>query len=1755
MLRRMSRLGLGVALALATFGCAQEREPISRVQPNALKKSFFVGDNLQSVGDDPTFYYRGSVVDTGYGAGQDGLFTSTYAQPISRIRWQINENMIVARLAYERVENTDGKGTISYVIDGRGEVVKDANGNPVPTVNDESGQVVAAFNIQSHFDIRRSYNPVTGEEQNVVEENSSDRPWYEREFMRVDWSRNMVTNAYDFDTLSMMGVFGGVQYEPMSYYVNDPTSPDAPVFGDGYFDLTQKVFATPQMVNFAPELAALFGVSSFPACMLDADIGGGSGPTTNCNPQELKLRLSFRRVDDHKEDYEAQDWDGVRFQAFGAFTLNNDGRLGYARPYGVVDSKTHRFIERYNIWNKSHYYSNEADPNSFVACGTADTTDLNLDTSNNIQVVKELNADTDNNGTADVCQAVADATGVSGSKCDPYAKKCTLPFRKRSEKPVVWYHLDGTLDPSQSTQEKGAIFDSSAGGGADGLFQPTDWATQEWDVAMRSAVMTSRLVECRAAGDADCDSTYPIWHGQMDDQEDAIRLAREVNFCRRGVNQRIHAAGGKVTFADLQNQCNAVADDKAGQWGISDVGVIEMAKQPNAVILCHSPVIDSDYQECFDHFSDIGITERGGMFARLGDLRFNVVNTINTPQTPSAWGIMVDAKDPLDGHNVSSSINIWNHVTDIASQSAVDMIRYINGELTTAEITEGKFIKDWVLANEGTAGGSKSAPALTKDEVIDRIAGAASSMGKPVDRALIAKEYEAHLGGEKLTGQIGSIAAAAKQKLDKVRATPTLTNSSNAASIQAKMDMARGTDFEAQLTNGAMLESIGIDTSKGGLPDQATSQLASPLRGNNPAVISRIKQMRNLAMAQQGGCIIEAAPEFSGIIGLADIMKQKFPIQEDEDGGAKARRVEAMRRYIARRYQYGVLIHEMGHSFGERHNFVSSYDALNFRPQYWQLRTKNGTVTTACTKEQTTQEGAANCVGPRYFDPLTQEETDGLQWMWQQSSVMDYPGDITLDTLGLGGYDFAAARMFYGETTSVYAGQNIKGNNLNAGWVVDTDGDGATDTQETDVYKTDPNDPKSRPTPKQVAQLPASAKQAKASVEDITQRMDQFGGILGLQTGSEHYSQHQKNYNLIQADTCVEVDPQAYIPADWNGDIDGAFHNTLDARVVAVDGSYKRCRQQPVDYATWNSLRPVSSVTDSQSVTGDNPPAVDPSNRIRVPYPFASDNWADTGNVSVYRHDQGADPYEQYMFWTGSQENRFIFDHYRRNRKTFAIRPTMGRDWERYSEKMMNSVKGLGLYRNLFNTDSASYVWPGFLARQAPDNILAASLAMDHFSRQLTRPQDGDHYVYDVSKMWTNADAEEPILRSAEDGFIIRPDSLAEAPGHIYIPTGSSGYVTKDENGKEIPTAFRAVSFGGQPVNNTLDQNQGDYSSSYQLGVGSYYSKIYAVMALTESRDNFISASRGDFVDARYRATSIADVFPEGFRRLVGAALADDKALLGPRVAGSSAQLPVVNYDQSTGSNLLNTEDQANAFRDFCSKNTAACVTGEGGIPYPKQPMAWTSWWRKDGPATCWTTNGSQICATPEDAAGDPGKFAQSIPADSIAVDPEIGWEVQKYIIAWTYLYLPENQNTYWFDMMRIYRADYAMADIEGPVVRWRNPISGQYYVAKSYGTETLNGKVVEMGIGARVLQRANELTAKAYEVESTDPDTREVKVKMSNGLPIERALGAASPEQTGLDNNPYIQQLKSYKSIPDFMVQAARAYGLTAGDSPRGVY
>lgn len=1573
-------LRLAVVTAVVGAACAGEREPINRVQPWALDKTFFVGNDLASSHDDPEFWGQGTLVDVGYGASQDGLFTSTYAQPLTRIKWDIQEDKLIARLTYELIEDSDGKGS-------------------GPTSTD--GQVVAVYRIEKHFDIQREYNSSTGEEINVIGENASDRPWYERRHFRVDWSQNLFTDAYDLDTLSMLGIYGSVKYEPVAFTIKDPESPDAPHFDveNGYFDVTNKVFARPGMIDLT---RFGWGMDKFPACWLDNDFMAGSAPSGNCNPVELTLRQSYRRVEN--TGYEPGEWDGHRFKAYGAFTTE---RKGYARNYGMSDAKWHRFINRYNIWQESHYYADPATRTGAVECFTPATTPSGADP----------HRDENLNGTEDECETVG-----RGSRCDTFNQKCTLPFRDRQVAPITWYYSEGS-DPN--------------------YFESSDLATREWDVAMRTAVVTARYAECKRVGADNCDALYPVYRGQMDDASDALALAREVDDCRRG-------------RAYLNEDCNKVAARKGAAWG-TDPAVVALAQQSEMIVLCHSPTEADDPEACQgprlpadmtaaecqskDLSADKRKACRAAFSARKGDIRYHQLNVISTPQTPSPWGIMVDAIDPLTGETVAASINVWSHVTDLWSQSVIDLARYVKGELTTADVTEGTYIHDWARASEAATTGGMTGR-LTKEQLDERIAG---YLGLDAAGLEHSRELWEHIEPS-LKGKLMGVADKARD----IRADALAPSTSKAVS-NARRNRAVGSDFEAQFSRTAPMQQLaGVAGMK--LSDDTKNALASPFRTNDLRVIGELRSQHELALSERGACIMRESPLPVGIAALSDMLEEKFGAFNPTDSKeVQLERAEKMRKWIAFRAHSAVMSHEIGHSIGLRHNFVSSSDSYNYRPQYWQLRTDDGQNVRQCTGLEA--DGA--CVGPRYFDPVNTNERDNLQWMFMQSSVMDYAGETLQDLVGLGAYDFAATRMFYGDTVAVH-----------------------TD---------------------------ASYRQTAARGAGVIDKMDDFGGILGFQyqamvngeLAQVHYSQLQKNYELIK--DCIEVDPQLYKPANWNEARDGVWSPVVDGFIVQVGGKWTRCRQQPVDYVGWDLMKDVSTGRGKSH-------AVDSTGRTRVPYGFATDRWADLGNLSVYRHDNGADPYELFDFLITQQEVNHIFDNYRRGKMSFSVRSAAGRTLNRYNTKMRDAAKGLGLLVNIYRDFALEIgydfdtLWPALSQQLFGPNILASGIAFDHFARQLQRPQAGVHFL------------DNGIMRSTDDAY-----ANHDGKPSVTVPNGATGY-------------FQNIGFGGRPLENSLARDRGEYDSDYTLWAGSYYDKAYTSMLLTESVDNFVSSSRNDFLDARFRAVSLADVFPEGYRRWLANNLTGDDFLKGARVEATAAGVPVVDADG-----------------------------------YPKSGIGWTSWWPVSGPKSCFVGASSLECG--------------ANPALTAVLDPQVGWEQQKFLIAWTLMYLPENEQQNWLKQLNIWEIGADTDPGFDGRIELHDP-SGHTYVARTFGTEKIFNKTVQKGISARMLEYANELMDQAY-VTTPGPvlgaDNKplwHLPVLKADGTPIVKydptvqAIDAAGRPLTngrpGCDANSNLEcsctsnraclAFNRYVELPFFMRQAMRAYGL-ANPSMRGIY
>jgi hypothetical protein len=1596
---------IAVAAALL-LACAEERPAVDRVQTFALDKAFFVGQDFEDPADNPEFWAQATLVDVSFGATHESLFTSTYAQPVSRIKWFITEDLLVARLAYERIPGTDGKGV--------GE-------------RTDEGVIVAAFAIEKHFDIVNDYNPTTGEELNVVEENDTDRPWNERQYMRVDFSKNLNVDSYDLDTLSQLGIFDGIEYEPLGYYVDDPKHPDAPVFdtGNGYFDITVKAFAKPMVINIA---SFGWGIDSFPACWLDYDFLQGSYPAGGCSPAELTIRHAFRKVVDL--DFEPIDWDGERFQAYGGFYVE---RFGYNRLYGMSDKHWHRFLTHYQLYEREHYYDNPETLGGPVECYTAETTPYGADP----------HRDEDADGTEDECAKVG-----GGSRCDIFRQRCTLPFSQRKTTVIPWYYTEES-DPE--------------------YWEPTELATHQWDVALRHAVTTARYGECIKLGGADCAEKFPVLNGQWDDQEDALALALEVDDCRNGL---AYGEKGKDP-----KKCADLAAEIASVRGYSPEAVA-LASMDELVVLCHSPVRAGDHPACGDKRLPAGVTEedcdaaeeefdatdapsgelqqkvdacKAALRVRRGDMRYHQINTIEEPQLAMPWGIYVDSEDPTNGQKIATSVNLWSAVTDEWSQKVVDMLRYSAGELTAAEVTEADYVADYAQAVEAASVGG-AFPRLTAKELDRRLS-------QFVGLAAGAREK-----ARNFAAQYPDVIAKAREQAQAFRSVraSNKVGSTWAPIYAARRQAAMGSEVEATLMNREIQQLYGVE----GLPiSEPLMEMVSPLRGGNPSIRRNMRDLRARAIAAQGGCVMEAAQAPTDLGALAGVLQQKFGAFNPADSkDVQVERAERMRKYVAKKVHFSAIVHEMGHSIGMRHNFIGSADAWFYKPQYWQLRTSNGTVLEPC--EGLSQTGE-DCVGPRFFDPVSKAERDNLINMFTLSSVMDYPGEATQDFNGLGVYDFAAARMFYGDVVAVHA---------NASYNVGTPR-GTT----------------------------------------VIDKLDDFGGILGIShwfgDNEIHYSNLQEHFDLIS--DCREVNPQPFMPARYDAERDGIWNPLADAGIVAIDGKYSRCRQQPVDYVPWTALTQPSS--DQYDGWNGGLKAVDAQGRTRVPYGFATDSWVDLGNASVYTHDAGADVFEIFNFLATQQEIMHIFDNYRRGRQDFSVRSAAERSMWRYNEKLRDGAKGLTLIRNWMEDYAAEEGMEpkGFWAAIAPswyrDNVIASGMVFDHFAHLAARPEAGPHFAGKTASL---------LVSAAE---------AAGEPGQtqVTVPNGVIG-----KFGNVIPA--------GRLVENRYAQGMGEYNYDMITNAGSYYDKINTAMLLTESVDNFISDSRPDFVDSRYRAVSIADLFPEGYRRFLGNMLTGEEFLKGPRIAASSGGKALVDADG-----------------------------------FPSQGIGWTTWWGEQ-PESCFPAEGGVIC----DVWGASDIWIPSdVPANVVVLDPQVGWEEQKFFIAWTLLYLPENEQQEWLDQLRLWElgkdADPGIANR----IELHHP-AGKTYIARTYGKESIFGRTVQKGIAARILEYANGLVAKAYVTEDgpdldgdKKPDWYLPKFNPKTGEPLVRydptVQGVQGeyifPEGTDIcndhensgcvcGNNRACTTLESYLEIPFFLRQTLDAYNLMDPE-PEGIW
>jgi hypothetical protein len=359
-------------LVLTVAGCAENRPVIDQVQPNATRKKDLLGRE---------WYVRTTVVH--------GNFTNAESFPgamgsLERGVFDIQERALYFYRTYEFVQGSEaytqksdvdvpmrdeaGKPITHAVPQAYQKVACQADGDCLkgsrcadPKRKDAwpdedhwagycvteatryiyRGAPVMAFPITSHFDIRFDYSPASGEKTNVRLENTFDRKWYDRDYIRVAWGAHQLMD-YAANPLPTGGqvIYGG------------DTAPEGEQFEEGEdlrLGAKQRWFTYIAREVHAAPTTYLPGFGQVPKCLFYPWYIGG---VYDCASEEYKVRTFFLEVPQYPDPntrYVARDMDDVEMEKFGYFRSE---RESFDPHFGKTFHGAVRRAQRHRIWDR-----------------------------------------------------------------------------------------------------------------------------------------------------------------------------------------------------------------------------------------------------------------------------------------------------------------------------------------------------------------------------------------------------------------------------------------------------------------------------------------------------------------------------------------------------------------------------------------------------------------------------------------------------------------------------------------------------------------------------------------------------------------------------------------------------------------------------------------------------------------------------------------------------------------------------------------------------------------------------------------------------------------------------------------------------------------------------------------------------------------------------------------------------------------------------------------------------------------------------------------------------------------------------------------------------------------------------------------------------------------------------------------------------------------------------------------------------------
>ena len=893
-------LALAATVVFGAVGCGEAID-INRVAPNVIEKSLFTGE----------WHFRSTVVDKQFHT--DMVFIGLEGS-LERVRWEITESQLIAHRSYERVPGTDPS-------------------------NPGEQNVLAMFPITKHFDIRRGYNAVNGVENNIIEENTSDRPWWERENMRVDWSRN-IADTFDLGSLAPGA---GVNRNAN----NDPTYPWKVRVSKNYIETTIDA-------GLAPDPYICY--------YLD-----GLSP---CNAAMVKLKLSFKKIEGDS-DYVPLDYPDFTTPAIGELArVTADGSPGEA-IMASLPTTDDEFIPRLcttdetgpdnratflvvetpgltRMCNTDVFFGDEqngvvcteieatcANAEEFWFRGgpedvsvTCDPSEHDPDTCSKFTLpvfsrfgffrTDRFVDDRENGATLTGRERLINRWNIWKNSRDEQGRP--LPFSARTPKPIV-YHLN----PGFPVDLLPAVAELEA----------------DWDIGFRAAVasaqgkkladVTQQMVELRVN---DCNIENVNAFAAAHDLAAALK--------DNGLDE--------VAYGNLENACAVLEDASAKAHAVNESVPLFTWQQ-------------------------------------LGDLRFSFLNWSTKAEMAGPLGYGPSAKDPITGEIISANANLYGADLDVYANWGADIVQLINGELTTGDIINGTQVREHVEA--------------------------------------VRNRWSEKLPASQVTGFMKLFDKRTRHMDD-----AQYYKSIPLTSLNANLDLLADTGIEEQyLVTGEMVRMFGRDLPaqrEGRISDKMIND-AKPSSWLRTTIPEEARQLFTPGAGLDDAAMAGGDPRSLGLAGktdeLADYLGRKnfcYLAQQVEPAVADLAQQlkdaglsrEQLVQTIRSKIFIAVTAHELGHTFGLRHNFEGSADALNFFPEFWDV------------------DESALDDDHKHIAAKSQNKSE-----LQYSSIMDYHQRFNSDFAGIGLYDKAAIKMGYAEMVEIFDEGEVNGQFVAREWI------------------------------------------------------------------------------------------------------------------------------------------------------------------------------------------------------------------------------------------------------------------------------------------------------------------------------------------------------------------------------------------------------------------------------------------------------------------------------------------------------------------------------------------------------------------------------------------------------------------------------------------------------------------------------------------------------------------------------------------------